>query len=357
MNPDAYHVAVLAWYDQHRRSLPWRAEEETSADPYAVWLSEIMLQQTTVATVRTRFEAFIRRWPTVADLAQASLDEILVQWQGLGYYARARNLHKCAVVIWREHHGVFPAELDELLALPGIGPYTAAAIAAIAFDRPVVPVDGNIERIVARLFSISAPLPGAKPQIAKKAGLLTEETRPGDFAQALMDLGAAICRPKAPHCQHCPLQHLCSAAAGGDPSAFPAKTSKPSRPHRRGTIFWLQNDASQVLLQKRPSLGLLGGMTEFPSTNWQVGPWPGPDEISAAAPLQTDWRETAGYVEHTFTHFKLSLRAQVGHAEGPLPSEMFWVHPDDLAEHALPTVMKKVAHHVLAERLRGTGPL
>ena len=353
MSPESYATPVLAWYDANRRRLPWRAAPGHKIDPYVVWLSEIMLQQTTVATVQPRFAAFLNRWPTVSDLAAASLDQVLVEWQGLGYYARARNLHACAVVVHSKYGGVFPDELAQLRQLPGIGQYTAAAIAAIAFNQPVLPVDTNVERIVARLFTIDAPLPAGKPLIAARAADLAGPNRPGDFAQALMDLGATICRPRQPDCPACPLHDHCQAVIPG-PELFPVRAAKAPRPLRTGTAFWVQNPQGEVLLQRRPASGLLGGMTEFPSTAWTAGATPTdeeyPDaELTAAAPVATEWTETEGSVEHTFTHFRLSLRVVRGESRQDPPTEAFWVHPDAFAEHALPTVMKKIAQHVLSQ--------
>lgn len=348
MNSDTYATPVLAWYDAHRRRLPWRAEPGQAVDPYVVWLSEIMLQQTTVATVQPRFAAFLARWSTVSDLAAASLDQVLVEWQGLGYYARARNLHRCAEVVHNEYGGRFPMEVDQLRQLPGIGAYTAKAIAAIAFNQPVLPVDTNVERIVARLFAIDAPLPGGKALIAARAAGLADPHRPGDFAQALMDLGASTCRPRQPACHNCPLEVVCQAAAVG-PELFPVRAAKRPRPLRTGTVFWLENPHGEVLLRRRPDSGLLGGMTEFPSTAWEERANASVEQLASAAPLPSEWTATAGQVDHTFTHFQLTLRVVRGVSQADPPADAFWVHPDAFADHALPTVMKKVARHVLAQ--------
>ncbi len=340
-DPAAFRTDVLRWYDAHRRSLPWRAPAGRAADPYAVWMSEIMLQQTTVATVGPYYGDFMAKWPTVTDLAGASLQEVLVAWQGLGYYARARNLHKCARTIVSEYDGTFPNDETELRKLPGIGPYTAAAIAAIAFDRAAVPVDGNIERVTARVYAIDTPLPGAKPLIAEAASRFVDTHRPGDFAQALMDLGATICTPTSPKCTSCPLTKHCQGRAAGIADTLPVKALKKIRPERRAVVFWLTNPAGQVYLRRRPESGLLGGMTEFPSTPWVEGDWPGESETVASAPMQANWTQVSGEVEHVFTHFRLRLR--VLRANGANPAgEGFWAAPDAFAQHALPTVMKKV---------------
>ncbi|HVO17494.1 MAG TPA: A/G-specific adenine glycosylase, partial [Alphaproteobacteria bacterium] len=249
-------AALLAWYDRHRRRLPWRAGPGERPDPYRVWLSEIMLQQTTVATVGPYFTAFLERWPDVARLAAAPLDDVLHAWQGLGYYARARNLHRCAAVVARDHGGRFPDTEDALRALPGVGAYTAAAIAAIAFDRPAVVVDGNVERVVARLHAVDAPLPAAKPELRRLAAALTPDARPGDFAQAMMDLGATLCTPRAPRCVLCPLMAGCAARTRGIAEELPRRTAKPEKPTRRGVAFFAVDADGAVLLRRRDESGL-----------------------------------------------------------------------------------------------------
>src|SRR5712672_494691 len=259
---------LLAWYDRHRRTLPWRAPAGERTEPYLVWLSEIMLQQTTVATVGDYFRRFVERWPTVEALAEAPLDHVLSAWAGLGYYARARNLHACAQAVVERHGGRFPSSLAELATLPGIGPYTAAAIAAIAFDAPAAAVDGNVERVVARLFTVEQELPAAKPHIRALAETLVPAERAGDFAQALMDLGATICTPKKPACALCPWMDNCAARRRGDPEAFPIKAPKKEGRLRRGAAFVVLRADGLVLLRSRPTKGLLGGMTEVPTTDW-----------------------------------------------------------------------------------------
>ncbi len=330
---------LLAWYDVHARSLPWRAAPgEPPADPYHVWLSEIMLQQTTVAAVRPYFERFIARWPTVAALAAAPEEEILTAWAGLGYYARARNLIACVrLVAAREG---FPSDEPGLRELPGIGGYTAAAIAAIAFDRTATVVDGNVERVVARLFAVAEPLPAAKPRLHALAATLTPPVRAGDFAQAMMDLGATICTPREPACAICPLVELCAARRAGIAAELPRKLAKKPRPSRQGTAFWLERDG-HVLLVRRPARGLLGGMRALPS-----GPWTAADPGLADAPIEADWREI-GIVDHVFTHFALKLRLVA--AEGDITAEGEWWPIARIGEAGLPSLFARAAALVSRE--------
>ncbi|MFW2830668.1 A/G-specific adenine glycosylase [Sphingomonas sp. ID0503] len=331
---------LLAWYDVHARSLPWRAPPGAPlADPYRVWLSEIMLQQTTVAAVGGYFATFTRRWPTVEALAAAPDDEVMAAWAGLGYYARARNLLACARIVAAEHGGRFPDTEERLRALPGIGAYTAAAIAAIAFGRRAVVVDGNIERLVSRLFAVEEPLPAAKPRLRALMDGLTPETRAGDFAQAMMDLGATICAPRSPKCLLCPIAEGCAARAMGEPAAFPKKAVKATRPHRYGTAFWAERDGC-VLLRRRPNKGLLGGMRALPTGPWVEAP-PG----IKGAPVPGDWRVLDGQVRHVFTHFSLDLalaRASDLSPSPPLSGDEWWPI-DRLDEAGLPTVFAKAA--------------
>src|SRR6185437_5520877 len=300
-------VLLLAWYDRHRRKLPWRPPAGERADPYRVWLSEIMLQQTGVKTVGPYFEKFLARWPDVAALAGASLDDVLRMWAGLGYYSRARNLYACAVAVARDHGGSFPDTETGLRTLPGIGPYTAAAIAAIAFDRRTMPVDGNIERVVSRLHAVEEPLPQAKPRIQELAATLLGPSRAGDSAQALMDLGATICTPKKPACSLCPLDEGCMARARGDQETFPRKAPKKTGELRRGAAFVVTR-GGELLVRTRPEKGLLGGMTEVPGSEWRVKH----DDKAAlkqAPELRgiARWHRKAGVVTHVFTHFPLEL--------------------------------------------------
>jgi A/G-specific adenine glycosylase len=335
--------AILAWYDQHRRTLPWRAAPGLIGDPYHVWLSEIMLQQTTVATVGTYFQRFVQTWPRLQDLAAAPLDDVLSAWAGLGYYARARNLHACAKEVVARFGGQFPADEALLLSLPGIGPYTAAAIAAIAFDIKASPVDGNIERVTARRFAITTPLPAAKIEIKARAAEMTPAKRPGDFAQALMDLGAMICTPKRPNCVACPLVPNCLGYKQGIADMLPVKPDKTARPTRYGTAFVAIRSDGAVLLRRRPEKGLLGGMMEVPSSDWLPDAIPTTDQ---AAPLRGNWRPVGPQVEHVFTHFRLILdvmRADDLPIVTPVPGPNDqWVGADALGTSALPTVMRKV---------------
>jgi A/G-specific adenine glycosylase len=342
--------SLLAWYDRHGRALPWRAGPGENPDPYRVWLSEIMLQQTTVATVRGHFARFLKRWPTVHDRGAATLDEVLHAWQGLGYYARARNMHRCAGIVSTELDGRFPDDEDALRQLPGIGPYTAAAIAAIAFDRPATVVDGNVERVVARLFGVTTPLPAARRELTDLAAGLTPRRRPGDYAQAMMDLGAMICSPRRPACALCPVVGECAAYAAGDPEALPRRAPKPDRPTRRGVAFWTVRADGSVLLRRRPEKGLLGGMMEVPSTDWREAGW----TVAAAlptAPVASEWRALPGVVRHSFTHFHLELTvlaARVANGDGDREGGV-WARLDRLGDYALPTLMKKVVDHALTE--------
>lgn len=336
-------AALLAWYDVEGRSLPWRARPGESADPYGVWLSEIMLQQTTVAAVEPYYRAFLARWPSVAALAAADLEEVLTQWAGLGYYARARNLHACAQVVMEKHGGQFPSTEKALRSLPGIGAYTAAAIAAIAFGQRAVVVDGNVERVVARLFAVEEPLPAAKPNLTALADTLTPAQRCGDFAQAMMDLGATLCTPRNPACGLCPWMASCRARRQGIAAALPRKAPKAEKPLRQGLAFWIVRWDGAILLRKRPPSGLLGGMMEIPSTPWrEEAPWT-LEDARRYAPLPCDWRPLRGVVRHTFTHFHLELTVVAGLAKGGEPQACRWVAPEDLTEQALPTVMRKVA--------------
>jgi A/G-specific adenine glycosylase len=336
---------LLQWYDRHRRVLPWRARAGETADPYRVWLSEIMLQQTTVKAVAPYYARFLERFPSVGDLALAPLEDVLKLWAGLGYYARARNLHACAKAVAEHHAGEFPDTEDMLRTLPGIGAYTAAAIAAIAFDRRASPVDGNIERVIARLFAVQDALPGAKPHIRALAEQLTPQARAGDFAQAMMDLGATICTPKSPACVLCPWTPACAARTRGDPESFPRKAEKKTGALRRGAAFLAQRQDGFMLLRTRPEKGLLGGMTEVPTTEWTRAF----DEASAPgqAPLKAAWRRLPGLVTHVFTHFPLELVVFTASFANrtKAPEGMRWVAPGDVAEAALPSVMRKVILH------------
>jgi A/G-specific adenine glycosylase len=339
--------ALLAWYDRHARRLPWRAVPPQPPDPYRVWLSEIMLQQTTVAVVGPYFGDFVARWPTVQDLAAAPLDDVLSAWAGLGYYARARNLHRCARAVVEQHGGAFPDDEEALRALPGIGAYTAAAIAAIAFGRRAVVVDGNVKRVMARLFAIGEALPAAKPQLRAAADSLTPHARAGDYAQAAMDLGATICTPRAPRCVICPWSGRCSARRRGEPEAFPVKAPKKARPRRRAIALLLMREDGAIWMRRRPSEGLLGGMLEVPTTAWTERD-PDPALARAMLPHQ-GWQETPGSVVHVFTHFELNARvwiAQAGDAQG-LYNQGMWITLEKLGRSAVPSVMRKLIEHGL----------
>jgi A/G-specific adenine glycosylase len=344
---------LLAWYDRHRRVLPWRAPPGVRQDPYRVWLSEIMLQQTTVVAVAPYFAAFLARWPNVEALAAADLDAVLHAWQGLGYYARARNLHACARAVVARHNSEFPADEAALRALPGIGAYTAAAIAAIAFDCESTAVDGNVERVIARLYAVTAPLPDAKPEIHRLASVLTPAHRAGDYAQALMDLGATICTKHKPKCVLCPWREPCAARSQGIAESLPARRPKPARPLRRGAAFWAMRGDGAVLLRRRPDNGLLGGMMEVPSTEWRAEPWTLAD-AREAAPVAARWRALPGVVRHGFTHFELEITILAGAARRP-GGDGIWVALDRLGDHALPTLMKKVVTHAMRHASGGLG--
>lgn len=349
-DPKAIGAALLAWYDVHARTMPWRISPAdrargTRPDPYRVWLSEVMLQQTTVAAVTAYFNRFTARWPTVADLAAARDDDVMAEWAGLGYYARARNLLKCARAVVSDHQGAFPAALDTLLRLPGIGPYTAAAVASIAFDRQATVVDGNVERVIARLNAVETPLPAAKPALTALAATLTPKDRPGDHAQAMMDLGATICTPKNPACGICPLIAHCAARAKGIAASLPRKLVKPEKPTRRGIAYAALREDGAWLLERRPDRGLLGGMLGFPGSDWATVLPP------SAPPLAADWHPLTPEVRHTFTHFHLILTVLAARAPQGANPETGQFHPPITFQPSdLPTVMRKV-HDVASDGL------
>ena len=330
-------AALLAWYDDHRRALAWRPGPGAARpDAYRVWLSEVMLQQTTTPHATPYFEAFTRRWPTVSDLAAAADEDVMAAWAGLGYYARARNLLACARAVAGDHGGVFPDTEAGLLALPGVGAYTAAAVAAIAYGRPANVVDGNVERVVARLFTVETPLPAAKPELKRLAGSLVADDRPGDWAQALMDLGATVCRPGKPICERCPLTTWCVGFQSGWPERWPLKAPKAERPHRRGVAWVLRDGQGRVALVRRPGKGLLGGMLGLPTSAWSAA------SIEAEPPAAAAWRD-AGAVEHVFTHFALTLEVRAGEGSG----DFVWT-PVGEALASLPTVFRKALERGLA---------
>ena len=345
---------LLGWYDRHRRVLPWRALPDETPNPYRVWLSEIMLQQTTVVTVKPYYEKFLNLFPTLHDLAAAPDDAVMTAWAGLGYYSRAHNLLKCARTLVAEHNGIFPQEESTLLTLPGIGPYTAAAIAAIAFNQQAAPVDGNIERVLARLLALTTPLPKLKAEVKTYAAQLLEpdapHTRPGDIAQAMMDLGATICTPKRPNCLLCPWQEDCAAKRQGIEETLPRRAPKKPKPERQGTVWWLENEKGEVLMHRRPEKGLLGGMMMLPSAGWDAD-----NDSTLHDILPQDWTPLAGSVVHVFTHFRLTLKVERLTLTPPTgapprfepPAAHMWVHPKDFHDTALPSVMRKVVTHVL----------
>lgn len=339
--------ALLDWYDINARDLPWRSPpgSEETPDPYAVWLSEIMLQQTTVATVIPYFDKFLKLWPTVADMAAADLDQILTAWAGLGYYARARNLHKCARCVADNLGGTFPDSEQELLKLPGIGPYSAAAIAAIAFQQSAAVMDGNIERVMARMFNVTTPLPEARAELRKITERMTPAHRAGDYAQGVMDLGADICGPKITRCKTlCPWEEYCIANSLGTADQLPRRKPKTAKPTRRGYAFWAEYN-HHLWLCRRPDRGLLGGMMEVPSTDWlETADWDAvpPPQI----PIIANWTETSGLVRHTFTHFHLELKIiRLELPEMIDLQEGDWFPFSHLGNLALPTVMMKIIHH------------
>jgi len=339
--PDSVATPLLDWYDRARRELPWRAPPGGAPEPYRVWLSEIMLQQTTVEAVKPYYARFLAAFPTLEALAAAPLERVLELWAGLGYYARARNLSACARVLAERHGGRFPDTEAALRALPGIGDYTAAAILAIAFDRAAAPVDGNWERVVARLFAVETPLPGVKPELRRLARGLVPAERPGDFAQAMMDLGATICTPAKPRCLLCPLSRLCAAYPLGIAESLPARAPKAERPTRHGWIFHLARPDGAVLLRRRPPQGLLAGMIELPGTPWRERRWTKRQAL-AHAPIATDWARLPGQVSHSFTHFHLELVVLAGRTQAAAPEGHRWAAAARLQEEALPSVMRKV---------------
>lgn len=367
-NAGALRARLLDWYDRCGRTLPWRIRPEDRArgaqpDPYRVWLSEIMLQQTTVAAVKPYYDTFLRLFPDVKALAAAPQERVLEAWAGLGYYARARNLHACARVVAAPdgpHGGRFPETEEALRALPGVGVYTAAAIAAVCSDQPTNVVDGNVERVIARVFAVDQPLPKAKPLLRDLAALLCDSAlpgfeRPGDYAQALMDLGATVCAPRSPDCSACPWSQACAARAQGDPQRYPLKTPKAPKPHRHGVSFVLLRDDA-VWLRRRPAKGLLAAMAEPPGTTWRDAAW-SMEEAGAAAPKDCAWRRAPTPVRHVFTHFTLELEIWAAAApEGWSGEDDGWWAPVATLENAgLPTVMRKAVEAGLT--MLGVGAL
>jgi A/G-specific adenine glycosylase len=335
---------TLQWWDRDRRSLAWRAEPGTTPDPYRVWLSEILLQQTTARAVTPYYRRFIEKWPTVTDLAAAPIESVISAFAGLGYYSRARNLHACAKEIVRRG-GRFPTDEAALRALPGVGDYTAAAIAAIAFDRPAAPIDGNISRILARLIGLEAPIVSARKEIAAAARRLVPHDRPGDFAQALMDLGATICRPRNPDCNACPLRPDCAGFRSGEPETYPRKAPMDPKPQRSGAVFFAHRSDGAFLARRRPPKGLLASTVELPGTPWTTE-GPGAGDVKWA-PIAAQWRRAPGVVEQVFTHFTLSLAVHLASHEGEAPDSCFWVAREGLETAGFSNVMRKAVAHAI----------
>ncbi len=338
---------LLDWYDRHRRELPWRAKAGETIDPYRVWLSEIMLQQTTVTTVIPYYKAFIAKWPTLVDFAKASLDEVLQMWAGLGYYRRARLMHACAQTVMTEFSGEFPADENLLRKLPGLGPYTAAAITAIAFGQRANVVDGNVERVMARFFAHDKALRESKSTLKEMAASLLPDDRYGDYAQALMDLGATVCSPRSPDCLICPLRVDCRAYADGLTETIPVPALKTERPRRYAAAFIITNLNGDVWLRQRSDKGLLAGMTEMPFSVWHKTEKPvAVEALLPEAPFQADWLWLDGEVIHVFTHFQLNVRVAtvVINSSQPMSIEGKWVEQPDLAGQALPSLMRKILH-------------
>ncbi len=338
---------ILAWYDRHRRELPWRPLHGESPNPYHVWLSEIMLQQTTVAAVTPYFEKFVKRWPNVKALAKAKREDVLKMWAGLGYYRRAHALHEAAKVVYHDYKGEFPSCEEELRKLPGCGPYTTAAITAIAFDRPANVVDGNVERVMARLYAVTLPLDKAKPELRRLAAALLPRNRYGDYAQALMDLGATVCVPRKPRCALCPLANECRAEKKGMAEDLPRRAAFKDKPTRYGFAFFLKNKKGEVFVRQRPSGGLLGGMTEIPSSSWREGAIPTLDSATCEAPLRAQWKLLPGAVRHVFSHFSLEMYVAIATSSARCDGR--WIAPARLNEEALPSVMRKVIRHAMKQ--------
>lgn len=346
-NADEFRGQILDWYDRHKRTLPWRAENEQKPDPYAVWLSEIMLQQTTVTAVTPYYRKFMDKWPDVQSLADATQDEVMHEWAGLGYYARARNLHACAKVVAYELNGLFPEDQSALKKLPGIGDYTSAAIMAIAFNKPATVVDGNIERIMARYFSVEEPLPGSKPLLKSLASEFFEnyEERPGDFAQALMDLGAGVCIAKTPRCSLCPVKNGCQSHAAGHAAELPRKSAKTAKPQKFGYVYWITDGEGRVLLHRRPEKGVLGSMIGLPTSEWgSKKDQKKPAHLYLLEKKKPgDLREKPVSIHHSFTHFDLELRLQTTEISRKQLKDntYFWVDPQDIQNYGFPTLFKK----------------
>jgi A/G-specific adenine glycosylase len=343
---NAIAAGVLAWWDVHRRTLAWRAEPGETPDPYRVWLSEVLLQQTTAQAATPYYQAFIAKWPTVEDLAAASLEAVVSAFAGLGYYSRARNLHACAKEIARRG-GRFPSMEAELRALPGVGAYTAAAIAAIAFGRRAAPVDGNIARVLARLIALEDPIAPARAELGEAARALAPSHRVGEFAQALMDIGAMLCRPRNPTCGSCPLAQDCAAFLAGIPEAYPRRAGAKARPRRQGAVFFARRPDGAFLARRRPARGLLASTIELPGTPWTAQGSDG--MLDGAAPVVARWRRLPGEVEQVFTHFALRLTVYAAEFDGGAPADCFWIKPDTLGVAGFSSMMRKAVEHALTK--------
>lgn len=340
-NVESFREHLLKWYDKHKRALPWRALTGQTPTPYHVWLSEIMLQQTTVPAVIPYFVKFLTLWPSVERLAAADSDNVMQNWAGLGYYARARNLHKCAKIISNDHKGIFPSNIDDLKKLPGIGDYTAAAITAIAFGKPANVVDGNVERVMSRIFNVLSPVPDSKPVLKKLAGHMAsgETRRAGDYAQALMDLGATICTPTSPKCATCPVKSFCDALAAGHPEKLPIRKAKKDKPQKHGYVYWITNHRGDILFERRGDKGMLGGTIGLPTSEWVNNDTKMPHLSIKLTPIKTKIK-----VLHSFTHFDLKLEgitANLGEENPPFDKDYFWVRIEEAKKLGLPTLFKK----------------
>ena len=340
MNEQTFTHLLTNWYQKFGRGLPWRAEESQCANPYWVWISEIMLQQTTVQTVKSRFVKFVKRWPTVQELAQASIDDVLHEWQGLGYYNRAHNLHRCANLIVDKYGGTFPSEVNELIKLPGIGQYTSSALAAIAFNKPVVAIDVNVDRVFSRLYALEENLSARRKKIIIKTKNFINNKNSHIISQALMDFGSVVCTSKKPKCKQCIFINLCDSFSKGLVEKIPVVFAKNKKQTRYGVVFWVENTEGSVLLQKRPNNGLYRGMMEFPSTPWRKKNW---DFESAKKyfPIKTKWHDTQIIVKHSLSHFNLVLNVYSGKIEKI--NFGTWINLNEIKNYALPTVMKKIA--------------
>lgn len=343
VKPEVFSADLLSWYDKHRRNLPWRALPDEIPDPYRVWLSEIMLQQTTVTAVIPYFQKFTHKWPTVQMLANAPNEEIMSNWAGLGYYARARNLHKCAKVVSEDFNGIFPDNYKDLKSLPGIGDYTASAIMAIAFNKPANVVDGNVERVMARYYTVDNPLPQGKRDLKNYAEIHANYTyeRPGDYAQALMDLGATICTPKSPKCLLCPVQQGCHAYRDGTQELYPKKVAKKAKPTKHGYVYWISDEKGKIMVHKRPEKGLLGGMYGLPTSEW-VENKKNIQHLSFTNLGSKDDKKRE-HIKHVFTHFNLYLYLEVlNEAKVDAPKNHLWVDSQTIEDLGFPSLFSKV---------------